>query len=75
MEVANNLAYYDTATITAVKCFIVQAPGVKLKKIALQPQQDKLVHFENYRYLETCTHWTDCTPYFARVIITCVTSL
>jgi len=27
MEVANTLAYYNTATITAVKCFIVQAPG------------------------------------------------
>jgi hypothetical protein len=27
MAVANTLAYYDTATITAVKCFIVQAPG------------------------------------------------
>jgi len=27
MEVANNLAYYDTATITAVKTFIAQAPG------------------------------------------------
>jgi len=27
--VANTLAYYDTATITAVKSFIVQAPGVK----------------------------------------------
>jgi len=25
MEVANTLAYYDTATITAVKSFIVQA--------------------------------------------------
>jgi hypothetical protein len=25
MEMANALAYYDTATITAVKCFIVQA--------------------------------------------------
>jgi hypothetical protein len=25
--VANALAYYDTATITAVKSFIVQAPG------------------------------------------------
>jgi hypothetical protein len=25
-EVANTLAYYDTATITAVKSFIVQAP-------------------------------------------------
>jgi hypothetical protein len=27
MEVANTLAYYDTATITAVKSFTVQAPG------------------------------------------------
>jgi hypothetical protein len=26
MEVANTLAYCDTATITAVKSFIVQAP-------------------------------------------------
>ncbi len=25
---ANTLAYYDAATITAVKSFIVQAPGV-----------------------------------------------
>ena len=24
---ANTLAYYDTATITAIKSFIVQAPG------------------------------------------------
>ncbi len=28
IEVDNTLAYYDTATITAVKCFIVQALGV-----------------------------------------------
>jgi hypothetical protein len=27
MAVANTLAYYDTATITAVKSFIVQDPG------------------------------------------------
>jgi hypothetical protein len=27
MEVANTLAYYDRATITAVKNFIVQDPG------------------------------------------------
>jgi hypothetical protein len=29
IEEANALAYYDTATITAVKSFIVQAPGAK----------------------------------------------
>jgi hypothetical protein len=28
MEGANTLAYYNTATITAVKSFIVQTPGV-----------------------------------------------
>jgi len=28
MAVANTQAYYDTATITAVKSFTVQAPGV-----------------------------------------------
>ena len=28
MAVANTLAYYDTATITTVKSFIVQAPGM-----------------------------------------------
>ncbi len=27
MEVGNTLAYYDMATITAVKSFIVQGPG------------------------------------------------
>ncbi len=32
MEVANTLAYYDTATITAVKSFIVQAPGGEINK-------------------------------------------
>ena len=33
MEVANTLAYYDTATITAVKSFIVQAPGANVIKL------------------------------------------
>jgi hypothetical protein len=31
--VANTLAYYDTATITAVKSFIVQALGVNVTKL------------------------------------------
>ena len=31
MEVANTLAYYGTATIIAVKGFIVQAQGVEIK--------------------------------------------
>ncbi len=29
----NTLAYYDTATITAVKSFIVQALGVNVTKL------------------------------------------
>jgi hypothetical protein len=33
MEVANTLAYYDIATITAEKSFIVQAPGVNVIKL------------------------------------------
>jgi hypothetical protein len=33
MEVANTLAYYDTATVTAFKCFIVQARGVTFAKL------------------------------------------
>jgi hypothetical protein len=36
MAVANTLAYYDTATITAVKSFIVQAPGVALAQLECQ---------------------------------------
>ena len=32
MAVGNALAYYDMATITAVKSFIVQAPGVSVTK-------------------------------------------
>ncbi len=30
MKVANVLAYYDTATITALKCFIIEAPGDRI---------------------------------------------
>jgi hypothetical protein len=35
MQVANILAYYDTAIITAVKSFIVQAPGPDGNKVVL----------------------------------------
>jgi hypothetical protein len=40
MAVANTLAYYDTATITAVKCFIVQALGWKLNPIIKKLKQN-----------------------------------
>jgi hypothetical protein len=32
MGVEDTLAYYDMATITAVKRFVVQAPGVNVTK-------------------------------------------
>jgi hypothetical protein len=35
MAVANSLAYYDTATITAVKSFIVQAPWDRPLKLIM----------------------------------------
>ncbi len=47
MEVANTLAYYDTATITAIKSFIVQAPDVNLIKLVytlLSMVQYKIEH-------------------------------
>jgi hypothetical protein len=40
MEVANAPAYYDTATITAIKSFIVQGPGsskIKLFAVVINP--------------------------------------
>jgi hypothetical protein len=40
--VANTLAYYDMATITAVKSFIVQAPGGQSFNLYLN-----VVHFIN----------------------------
>ncbi len=35
MAVANTLAYYDTSTMKAVKCFTVQAPEVYLVSMIL----------------------------------------
>ncbi len=34
MEVAYTFAYYDTAILTAVKSFIVQAPGTRSQGIS-----------------------------------------
>ncbi len=51
MEVANTLAYYDTATITAVKSFIVQAPGdnaIKLLRSFLILSRNKFLSFSNF---------------------------
>jgi hypothetical protein len=46
--VANTLAYYDTATITAVKSFIVQAPAGVIV-------QQKLLHFDHCKKSKTTT--------------------
>ncbi len=35
MEIENTLAYKDTATITAVKCFIVHALGTHCPNVVL----------------------------------------
>ncbi len=44
---ANALAYYDTATITTVKSFIVQVPGVEfLGSIFRQTHKNKMAEFE-----------------------------
>jgi hypothetical protein len=45
--VANALAYYNTATIIAVKCFIVQAPDAK----KCQPEKRK-----NKNLIESVKH-------------------
>ncbi len=45
MKVANSLAYYDTATMSAVKSFIVQTPGacvIKLIMAAIYSFRNKL---------------------------------
>ncbi len=44
MEVANALAYCDTATITAIKSFIVQAP--ELQWIGPTKKIDQLGHYK-----------------------------
>ena len=49
MAVANTLAYYVTATITAVKSFIVQAPRYSINYGRKKFQaQVTMVHFLNY---------------------------
>jgi hypothetical protein len=53
MQVANTLAYYDTAIIIAVKSFIVQAPGLK-----------HVSFFKNQLYENTTPPGTDCQLVF-----------
>jgi hypothetical protein len=48
MPVANALAYYDTATITAVKSLIVMASGVNLCKTYCKLGQTEKVMYHFY---------------------------
>ncbi len=51
---ANTLAYYHTATITTVKSFIVQAPGISLKDITRYPgisQEHELMDFQIVKFV------------------------
>jgi hypothetical protein len=45
MQVANTLAYYDTAIITAVKSFIVQAHGLKMQTEQFKKTSDHCLLF------------------------------
>jgi hypothetical protein len=48
--VANTLAYYDTATIMAVKCFKVEAPWAETKweiRLFDQKKFKSVIHYSN----------------------------
>jgi hypothetical protein len=54
MEVTNTLAYYDTATITAVKSFRVQAPWAETKwEIRLFDQKNS----KKFKSVYSCFKW------------------
>ncbi len=42
MALANTVAYYDTEAITAVKSFLVQAPGMTILDTAVVTQEEEL---------------------------------
>jgi hypothetical protein len=58
MAVANTLAYYDTATITAVKSFMVQAPEANQTRVFWSKFThcfSKLDHLINEGFFAHCT--------------------
>ncbi len=70
IAVANILAYYDAATITAVKSFIVQAPGLtrkqngRLEMLAwdkhsslFDPALEMVIWLNYYNYRDKKTKW------------------
>ena len=52
---ANTVAYYDMATITAVKSFVVQAPGEAMSKGIMARASSYLVHKSQVESLN-CGH-------------------
>ncbi len=55
MKVANTLAYYDKATITAVKSFIVQAPGYYVS-VRMTHVLNRLAYFGQWKNLKYRPH-------------------
>jgi hypothetical protein len=53
MEVANTLAYYNTATIIAVKTFIVQAPGGRNLQL-ISPHRNNPICVASHKEAKTC---------------------
>ncbi len=63
MEVANTLAYYDTAKIIAVNSFIVQAPG----RNARPPKSTNAFGHFMFRRISRKTFWSKFTSSFCKL--------
>ncbi len=55
MEAANTLAYYDKGTITAVKSFIVQAPGYYVS-VRMTTVLNRLAYFGQWKIFRNRPH-------------------
>jgi hypothetical protein len=55
MAVENTLAYCNTMAITAVKSFVVQAPGVHIIKLFFKNKLDRLSPEKFSKYQQGCT--------------------
>ncbi len=48
----NTLAYYENPEITAVKCFIVQAPGPHSKSRQWQTLQPEMINYGHKKFIK-----------------------
>jgi hypothetical protein len=77
MEVTNTLAYYDMSTVTTVKSFVVQAPGVmqltslELREIGKLPETQFLVKFFKFEFDYSGFNWDYqfCAMTFNRMML------